>query len=442
MGLPKVLIFGQPFNQNTGGGITLSNLFRGWDKNKIAVVGTGHMLRNLNTDICDSYYQLGINENKWIFPFNKFQRKFSSGIIDIDKENLETNNSKHTPNIYQKPNLRQSIVDLLFYPLLKYFGIFHKLSSINISDEFSLWLKEFNPDILYIQVQARDEILFTKELHTYLKIPLIIHIMDDWPSFISSTGLFKKYWHNKIDDELKLLFNRADVLMGISDEMAKEYKMRYDKNFITFHNPINIEFWKQHQRSNYEINESCEILYAGRMGVGIESSLELIAEAVTKVNIELGINMRFVLQTQEKLNWFDKYMCVEHRSFVQYNDLPRKFSEADFLVLPYDFMSNSIRYIKYSMPTKVSEYMISGTPIIVLAPEETAMVKYAQEFNWAKVFTKNDVALLSDGIINLVENKKERERIAQNAINVAEKNHDSNIVTKQFKQLICSLIKF
>jgi hypothetical protein len=37
MPLPKVLIIGQPFNNDTGGGITLSNLFSGWDKDKIAV---------------------------------------------------------------------------------------------------------------------------------------------------------------------------------------------------------------------------------------------------------------------------------------------------------------------------------------------------------------------------------------------------------------------
>jgi hypothetical protein len=40
MYFPKVLIFGQPFNNKHGGGITLSNLFSGWDKDKIAVAAT------------------------------------------------------------------------------------------------------------------------------------------------------------------------------------------------------------------------------------------------------------------------------------------------------------------------------------------------------------------------------------------------------------------
>ena len=32
MNFPKVLILNQPFNNVSGGGITLSNLFKGWEK--------------------------------------------------------------------------------------------------------------------------------------------------------------------------------------------------------------------------------------------------------------------------------------------------------------------------------------------------------------------------------------------------------------------------
>ncbi|RYX87908.1 glycosyltransferase [bacterium] len=440
MRFPKVLIFGQPFNRNTGGGITLSNLFQGWDKDCIAVIGTGHMLRNLNTEICDCYYQIGSDENKWVFPLNQFQKKFTSGVINIDKNYLKTQTVQQGPNIYQKPNFRQKLVDYLMYPLLKYFGIFHSLSSIQLTRKLCRWLEDYNPDILYVQVQARDEVLFVKKLHSFLKKPMVVHMMDDWPSYISSTGLFKHYWQKKIDREFRILINQADLLMSISDEMAKEYKSRYGKNFITFHNPVDIVFWKQSQRTNYNLEISPIVLYAGRMGVGIESSLKLISEAILKVNKELNISIKFVLQTQEKLSWFDKYNCVKHDSFVEYNDLPKRFSEADFLILPYDFLQKSIRYIKYSMPTKVSEYMVSGTPIIVFAPEETAMVKYAQEFEWAKVITENDIDILSRGIKQLVENKEAREQIAQNAINIAEKNHNAIHVTNQFKSLIYSLV--
>ena len=68
MSLPKVLIISQPFNNDTGGGMTLTNLFLGWPSDKLAVVCTGYVLEfNVDTTICRNMYQLGHKEDKWIF---------------------------------------------------------------------------------------------------------------------------------------------------------------------------------------------------------------------------------------------------------------------------------------------------------------------------------------------------------------------------------------
>ncbi|MDP4283513.1 MAG: group 1 glycosyl transferase [Bacteroidota bacterium] len=433
MTLPRVLIFGQPFNRNSGGGITLSNLFNGWEKDKIAVACTGHMTNNLTTDICNHYYQLGNKEQKWVFPFNKFQKKFESGVLKI------TNNAQEFNQIPSKPGIRKRFVDQIFYPSLRYFGLFYNISSIKLSNEFCRWLNEFKPDILYVQVSERDAILFAQALQSFLKIPMIIHIMDDWPTTISSKGIFKNYWRKKIDKEFRELLNRASLLMSISDAMASEYKDRYGKKFITFHNPINIEFWKQQQRNHYDLNNPPSILYAGRIGIGIETSLELIARSIHNVNKELRISIKFILQTQDKLTWFNQYNFVEHRPFVSYIELPKKFSEADLLILPYDFSKKSIDFIRYSMPTKAPEYMISGTPILIFAPEMTAIVKYAQKLKWAKVVTQKNTKELEEAIKFLLQNKIERTTLANNAKQIAEKNHDSIIITNNFRKVICDL---
>ena len=84
--LPRVLIFGQPFNDRNGGGITLSNLFKEWDRDKLAVAATGHLMQHLTTDVCEKYYQLGYEEYRWRFPFNFLQKKFESGVLGVVQE--------------------------------------------------------------------------------------------------------------------------------------------------------------------------------------------------------------------------------------------------------------------------------------------------------------------------------------------------------------------
>src|SRR6185437_6608441 len=125
---------------------------------------------------------------------------------------------------------------------------------------------------------------------------------------------------------------------------------------------------------------------------------------------------------------------------VGHNDLPSAFSKADILILPYDFSLKSIKYIQYSMPTKAPEYMISGTPIIVFAPETTAIVKYAEKYEWAKIVVKNKSEDLSLAIKDLIQNQNLREKISRNAKKIAEEKHNSKNVANEFKNLICSLI--
>lgn len=434
MTLPKILIIGQSFNNDSGGGITLSNLFAGWDIDKIAVVSTGHIFHNLDPTICNQYYQLGQKEYKWIIPLNYLQKKFVSGPLEF-KEPLESKKL-----VINKTKLRAKIINNYFYPLVKFCGLFHALSKIELSNDLCDWINKFNPDVIYSQASSRETIIFCQELHKFIKKPLVFHMMDDWPLTISSKGLFRKYWFKRIDCEFRALINRASVLMSISDEMAHEYKNRYNKNFITFHNPIDIEIWKKHQRSNYELSESPTILYAGKISLGVETSLESIAKAIQIVNDELKISIKFVLQTKKKPLWIDNYKWVEHNNFVAYNSLPKVFSEADFLILPYDFSKESIKYVKYSMPTKAPEYMISGTPIIIFSPNETAIVKYAEKYEWANVITENNPIKLAEAIKYLIQNKKNREYIAQNAKAIAEKNHNSITITKKFREVISSLV--
>src|SRR4029079_10648542 len=101
-----------------------------------------------------------------------------------------------------------------------------------------------------------------------------------------------------------------------------------------------------------------------------QETLELLAKAIDKLNAASKTSVRFILQTKDIPEWVNNYSCVQHKPLVPYSELPKVFAEADFLYLPYDFSKESITFIKYSMPTKAPEYMMSGTPVIILGPAE------------------------------------------------------------------------
>jgi glycosyltransferase involved in cell wall biosynthesis len=183
------------------------------------------------------------------------------------------------------------------------------------------------------------------------------------------------------------------------------------------------------------------ILYAGRIGLGIDKSLITIARAVDMVNQELNTQLKFVIQAQDVPGWIKRYKNVECRGFVNYEDLPRVFAEADLLVLPYDFSPQSIKYIKFSMPTKAPEYMASGTPIIIFAPEDTALVQYAKAHKWAEVVTEDNLDKLGESIQRMILDETVRTKIAGRAKDVSEARHDVEVVAKDFQRAILSVIE-
>lgn len=438
MKLPKVLIVNEAFNYNSGGGITLTNLFNGWDSDKIAVCCSSVRLAGeLNTDICKTYYQLGSEEYRFMFPFSVLERKKHSGLVDFNKKNVSPIEAAKT----HKTSIRHKFIMNVLFPVLEYIGLIGKITKFKFSPSFCNWLNDFQPDIIYAQANNVEDIELILAIHAYLQKPLIFHMMDDWPLMITGSKILTKKQLRRNDKAMKALLDKADVLLSISDAMTDEYKVRYNKDFVPFHNPINLDFWSKSQRRNYDLSTEPTLLYAGRLGIGIDESLELIAQAVEIINSQLNIKLKFVIQTKDKPLWASRYPWVEHRNFVAYDDLPKTFSQADFLILPYDFSPKSIQFIAYSMPTKATEYMISGTPIIIFSPEQTAVVKYARKYEWAKIVTHNDVSQLSNSIISLIQNNEERENMAKRAITVATENHSLTTKTTEFRLIFLELMR-
>jgi glycosyltransferase involved in cell wall biosynthesis len=438
--MPKVLIFGQPFNDFSGGGITLTNLFRGWPKEDLAVAYMGFGLYTFSTDVCDTYYQLGIDEYNWRFPFNLIQRKFPSGLKTNEKTIADDE-----PVFYIQKGLRYEIVNKIFYPFLRWTGLFHVLARLLISDRFKAWLSEYKPDILYLQVSTREEIVFATNLIRYLKIPSVIHMMDDWPTTICNSGLFKGLWHNMIDREFRVLLNKIDLHLSISDAMSEEYKERYDKDFTAFHNPIEMSSWLPYSKTDFEIrNDHIKILYSGRIGMGIMDSLYEVADAIDSMN-DSTHTVKFHIQTPTKspeiIGRLKSYKCVVINPFASYDDLPKIFSSADILIMANDFDKSGTDYLKFSMPTKASEFMISGTPILVYAPEGAALTGFLKKHECAYCVTEQNKKALIDGIKYLLDNPEYRRKLSANSVEIAKDRFSTDIVRPKFQGMIAGLLK-
>lgn len=438
MSFPKVLIFDQTFNNFSGGGITLTNLFKGWPIESIGVVSTVQMMDNISFDVCNKYYQLGTEEHKFVFPLNLMQRYSPSGLKTISPES-------GLPFSSVRLGLRRKVVNQFFLPFMNWIGLFYYLSKISLSQKFKDWLNEFQPEILYLQVTTRDGLLFAKALCDYLKIPVTIHVMDDWPTTISNKGLFKNYWRRKIDKEFRELLDKVNIHLSICDAMSEEYEKRYNKSFIAFHNPIELNAWLQYTKQSFSLNKKdvC-ILYTGRVGIGIGDSLLEAAAAIDSMNNE-DVNIKLHIQTPSKhiniLDLLQNFKCVVINPYVEYSQIPEITSKADILLLANDFNEEGIDYLKFSMPTKASEYMISGTPVLVYASGQTAVSKFFSRHDCGLCVTNQNSEELKKAIWFLIGDEEYRKKISRNAVNLAREKFNAENVRNEFQHLLINSLK-
>lgn len=429
---PKVLIIGTPFNKKSGAGITMSNLFQGWPKERIALASHSNLLAEEDFLICDNYFQLGYSGKLHPFPLNIILPKIECGPVKVTQSD-----NKVLPKHAQNSGKYKKIYSVL-KNVLEFFGLFNFLYKTKINIEFNNWLLDFKPDIIYSQLNSLEAIRLVSDIATLTGKPIAIHMMDDWPSIINTPGLLYYYWKAKTENEFLILIKRSSVLLSIGESMSEEYKIRYNRDFLPFHNPIETNKWLPYSKNDWSVKKRFTILYAGRIGLGMKYSVIDVARVVNKLNIEYE-NIFFEIQTPDFSELDGEVIFNDHVSYVKplkYSELPQKFAWVDLLVIPIDFDKDSIKFLKFSFQTKISEYMISGTPVLVYGPMETATVRYAEKSGWASVVTERNDSVLAKAILDIYTDNDLRRSLGEKAKQLASVNEDSEIVRKKFRECL------
>jgi len=434
--VPKILVYGQPFNYTTGGGITLSNLFKGWPKDRLAATFVTWGDTIFNTEVCNNYYLIGKTEHKWKFPIKFFKRSFpESGIIT----NIE---EKHTIISDSRKTIRKSLSEFI-NPILHWFGIYHFATRIILSEKQKSWIRDFGPEVLYLQVSNLEGISFANQLIDYLKIPSIVHIMDDWPATSGGNGPFARFIRKKVSKEFIGLLNKTSYYFVISDAMASEYQRRYGKSFESYNNPVESEQYRLYHFEEANTTESIyRIIYAGRIGTANRQSIILFGQTLGNTTFkdrEIKLDIFTKDFNEDDLEPIREIRNVKVYPSVPHDQIPGLLTRYDLLLLPLDFTPDGIRFAKYSLPTKATEYMLTGKPILVFAPEETAVSKFFKENDCGYCLTDNSPDAIRSTLSYLVSNKAYIDHIGENAIKVASEKFDAFKVRNRFREKLVNI---
>lgn len=405
---PKVLLFGHSFNNSTGMGITLTNLFAEWPLDRIAVFAN----------------EIDVELSQKIRPCTKYigNHKIS---INGDSQKVK----RHTYKDTVRENLR---------------SIYHKtgLNEIKASCVFpeSYYSEaiEYNPDIVFCALGSyiamkRCEYLMTKLPNA----KLVLYIVDDWVNTKINKKYFSFIWRNIYDRSFRKLMDKSSGLLSICQYMSDAYHKQYGKVFYPFHNPVNIEEWNQLEvKLKYPV-KTISILYVGKINEDTTPCLLDMSKVVSRLNSN-EINFVFDIYSPDyacKAYLFEREKGTHVFGQIAHEDIPIIMKSYSSLFLPLGFSNESRTYVRLSMPTKLTEYLASNRPIILYCPEEIALAKYLIDKDCSIICTNNDKNRLMEAVVKL-QDKDNYNHLVVNSAKLAEQ-HDIHVIRERFKTKMC-----
>lgn len=429
---PKILfITPVAFNRVTGSGITYSALFKNWPKDCLATVHNDP--EPTITDVCDHYFVISPQELNFGFPFNYLRR--------INRSNQPAKDITTSNSVQISSSLPQRIFSKVKATVLSILGDSLPEKAV-LTPELEEWINEFNPDVIYTVLGSNGMMELIEQVRIRFDLPVVVHIMDDWVSAIHENGLLAPFARKKMQRLVQHFMNISTTRLSISPAMSLAYEQRYGHGFEPFQNTIDTQKWLPVAQDKSQTSKTLDILYVGSIFHNAQlQSLNKICQVIGDLS-DQGKDISLTLSspsghTAKYQDQLAVHPAIKIEDTIRDDDIFfNRIAKADVLLLPVNFDEESVRFIKYSMPTKVPAYLTVGTPILLYAPAGIAQVEYAREEEWGLVIDDPDVDKLKKGLLEICENTELRQKLSKTAKIVAQRNHDAKTVRKRFQQVL------
>src|SRR5574341_58159 len=276
---PRILLVtSSVFNPYSGGGVTLTNLFRGWPGDRIAAIHSDSTLPD--TQVCQRFYRLTNLDVRTMWPLVELGvlRRAVRAVISNNKDAGPMPSGDATATVFESTGrFRQWFYDRVVGDGLP--------MRVKLSHPLEAFIREFRPELVYTFLGDLPYMQLVQTILRHYPVPLVIHLMDDWPSVRYRRGWFASLQSLQSNSLLRSLLRRAALRMGISDAMCRAYEERYGLSFVAFHNAIPMSDWDKIQQHNLRKACAFRLVYSGSIMPSAQlDSLRDICEAVWKLH--------------------------------------------------------------------------------------------------------------------------------------------------------------
>lgn len=287
-------------------------------------------------------------------------------------------------------------------------------------------IDEFRPDIILCLAEnistLKSALYFSKRYNA----PIVVHVMDDIEKNIykSKFTCIFRWQYLRL---LRKTYNRSLEGIAISPKMAEEYQKRHGIPFAFAMNCI-----KKVYNSEAPNNMPLRVYFSGGLHGGRAEQLAHIGSILSK-KFEKTIEL-VIFTSKANIKQYKKMLEPYYKvyEYVPQNKMFENLAKADILLHCESFNPEEIQYFKYSMSTKIPEYLSVGRPILCYGPKEVCTVSYLKD-NKVGVVAENEQELVS-AIVQL-QNNEIRKNFGKNALKVAREEYLAEKVASRVEEV-------
>jgi glycosyltransferase involved in cell wall biosynthesis len=421
---PRVLIIGGlPFGDSSGTTITLSNLFRGWPKERLAQIYLAEA--QPSSSICDNYF--------YVSPRHAPLQYYPARLLGWNGRG----SARGTPVIATLTSARERsrMIDGLYSQWYAATDLSPVLTPTGLRE----WALDYKPDLVYSMLGNVRLIKLATRIARACSVPLLPHFTDDWAATLYSHGELFGLADRTLRVVMRKLIQLAPFGLGISQEMARAYERRYEIPFSVVTNCVDDTLFAApltFPDHGSEIN----IVYAGGLYLERWRTLETVASAV-EVLRRSGVPVRLTIycppgHEARYGHAFADRPGVRLGGSIDPDRIPALLQSADVLVHVESFSEKLRQYTRYSLSTKLPQYLATGRPIFAHGPGDGASMAHIRDAHAGLVVARNDVAEVVASLRELSVNPGRREEMGKNGRAFAERNHGMKQVSEHFKALL------
>ena len=393
--------------------------------------------------VCADYFRFTDSDAlKARFPFLKRGTVFEQKDICTDLNFSRTDHGV-VGSVYQYGRKRTPVIHLLRNLIWK--------TAWWDTPKLREWVKRASPDVVFL---AAGDYAFTYEIAVKIAdlagCALVVLCTDDYflkedtqkkkpvkgrrkqrQTAVHDGSLLKKITEKQFMSTVHRTMKRAECILCMCDEMRDRYRELFKKQTYTIYTGAIERDIRRKEK------EKPMISYVGYLGGNRHKSLIELGNAISKLRLAYGPDAIEVYSNEKRpqiVAELQKCPGIRFHGEADPGKAAEVIEDSDYVVHIEGFDPKSRKAVRYSISTKIADYLMNGSCIIAYGPEEVASMRYLSDNGAAVVITTGE--LLGEKLAEIFADQKKRESIVKNARLLAHKNHELKKVSERINKIL------